>query len=299
MGRTLRTGDQGDDVRALQDVLNFHIRRLQPLAVDGKFGPLTQARVMEFQQANRLQVDGVVGNQTQGKLYENEVVPFSLAIVPKLSLNLPPIGLGDSRQPFGIHPPHLIPPLVLPGISPPFQPTPVTPGLLPIPIFTPFLLRPASLLQIPPLNSFGQILNLKLAAPVRNDPRDPALRSYQQIVQLLETLPSNFPFRTMIIGAVPNPVKKIGDLDFGFNWGIDPLFDLKKLMGPTEFTVGAKGNAKYMLRVVDQPGPGGLKLGLFAQGDFKGEFDYTSSKAISRPLLHLEGSILLGVGGQF
>ena len=29
MSRTLRIGDQGGDVRAVQDVLNFHIRRLE------------------------------------------------------------------------------------------------------------------------------------------------------------------------------------------------------------------------------------------------------------------------------
>lgn len=48
-----------------------------------------------------------------------------------------------------------------------------------------------------------------------------------------------------------------------------------------------------------RPGPAGLKLGFFAKGDFKGELDYTSPKAESRPLLQSEGSILLGVDGRF
>ena len=61
MGRLIRQGSKGADVRAVQDVLNFHIRRLQPLEVDGDFGPKTHARVVEFQKANKLKVDGVVG----------------------------------------------------------------------------------------------------------------------------------------------------------------------------------------------------------------------------------------------
>ena len=52
MARLLRQGDQGQDVRAVQDVLNFQIRRLEPLVVDGIFGPKTDARVREFQRVN-------------------------------------------------------------------------------------------------------------------------------------------------------------------------------------------------------------------------------------------------------
>ena len=280
MARKLQIGDQGEDVRAVQDVLNFHIRRLIPLVVDGKFGPATQARVIEFQKSNNLQTDGVVGNQTNGKLFENETLAVAVGIVPKLQLNQPQFGFGGFRQQPGIRPPNLIPPLVLPG-------------------FTPIKLFPSSFTTIPSLSSQGQTLNLSITVPARNDPQDPAVRSFNQIVQLLETLPPNFPFRAAIIGAVPNPIKKIGDISFGFNWGISPIFDLKKLAGPTEFSVGASGNASYTLKVINQPGPGGLKLGIFAKGDFKGEIDYTSEKAVSRPLLNLEGVIQLGVGVRF
>ena len=296
MSRTLRVGDQGSDVRAVQDVLNFHIRRLARLEVDGRFGNQTQARVREFQRVNRLQVDGVVGNQTFGKLFENEVQRFTLGIVPRLLLSLPPTGPGSGKAPSGIRPPRLIPPLVLPG-----QPAPASPPGVPLPFpnLTQLRLPPDSLTPIPALNGRGQLLALSLTVPSRNDPEDPALTSFKQIVQVLETLPPNFPFRAQIIGAVPNPVKKIGDIDFGFQWGVDPVFDLKQLTGPAEFSVGAKGNASYTMKVINQPGPGGLKLGFFAKGDFKGEFDYTSPNASSRPLLQLEGTILLGVDGRF
>ena len=78
MGRLISQGNKGEDVRAVQDVLNFHIRRLTPLVVDGAFGPLTHARVVEFQKANQLTADGIVGPQTMAKLFEEEQLPNSI-----------------------------------------------------------------------------------------------------------------------------------------------------------------------------------------------------------------------------
>lgn len=301
MGRTLRIGDQGADVRAIQDALNFQIRRLQPLAVDGIYGPKTQARVSEFQRSNALSVDGVVGNATAGKLFETEIVPFSMLIMPRLQLTLPQLGGGT---PSGIQPPRLIPPLTLPG-----QPA-QRPALLPFQLF------PSSFTRLPALAPQGQLLTLTLSVPARNDPLDPALRSFQQIIQLLDSLPPNFPFRAALIGAVPTPAapqpnfpsgltspvptpfKRPGDFNTGFKWGIDPVFDLKKAASPTEFTVGAKGNARYTFGLINR-GASGLRIGLFVAGDFKAELDYTSEKAQSRPLLHLEGAVTTGLGGVF
>lgn len=297
MSRTLRIGDQGADVRAVQDVLNFHIRRLQPLAVDGIFGPKTQARVSDFQRANGLFIDGVVGNATVGKLFETEVLPFGLLISPA--------GQAVAGAPQGIKPPRLIPPLVLPPITPPRLPAAV-----------PFQLFPSSTARVPSLAPQGQLLTLQLSAPLRNDPVDPAVRSHQQILHLLDSLPANFPFRATIIGAVPTPVlpapvapsglggvipvpfRKPGEFDLGFKWGIDPVFDLKKIAAPTEFSVGAQVKARYTFGLINR-GASGLRLGLFVGGDFKGEIDWTSEKAASRPLLILQGSVLSGLGGTF
>src|SRR5256885_16999674 len=75
MGRLIKQGTKGADVRAVQDVLNFHIRRLTPLQVDGIFGPLTHARVVEFQKSNQLKPDGLVGPKTMAKLFEEEQLP--------------------------------------------------------------------------------------------------------------------------------------------------------------------------------------------------------------------------------
>lgn len=59
--RTLRKGDSGEAVRALQ-------RRLRelgyPVSVDGEFGPQTERALRDFQRANGLSADGVAGPQT-------------------------------------------------------------------------------------------------------------------------------------------------------------------------------------------------------------------------------------------
>jgi peptidoglycan hydrolase-like protein with peptidoglycan-binding domain len=282
MGRLISQGVQGADVRAVQDVLNFHVRRFEPLAVDGVFGPKTRARVVEFQKANGLKADGVVGPITLGKLLEEEVIPVSLALVPQA-------GAGVRQRAFGLQPPQLIPPLTLP------------------PLVSPFFLPPASASLVPTLNQRGQALNFNLTAPVRNDPFDPAVASFNQIMHLLNGLPSNFPFRATLIGAVPQPVKKVGPLgldpvapmSFGFKWGVKPLFDLTSIGPPIEFKVGVGVNARYVLQLINRPGATVPQLGLFGQGDFKGTIDWTSEKAQSQPLLYLKGTVIVGIEGRF
>jgi peptidoglycan hydrolase-like protein with peptidoglycan-binding domain len=69
----VRRGSRGAAVSELQTRLNVWIARtpgvgLAPLAVDGIFGPKTDAAVRAFQRAGRLLVDGVVGPQTWGAL---------------------------------------------------------------------------------------------------------------------------------------------------------------------------------------------------------------------------------------
>jgi GH24 family phage-related lysozyme (muramidase)/peptidoglycan hydrolase-like protein with peptidoglycan-binding domain len=58
---TLRKGDEGQQVRALQKILGG-------LDVDGEFGPLTQAAVEAYQRQYKLEIDGIVGPKTWGVL---------------------------------------------------------------------------------------------------------------------------------------------------------------------------------------------------------------------------------------
>lgn len=56
----LKQGSKGNDVKTLQGVLHLY--------QDGIFGPLTEEAVKEFQKANGLKVDGIVGDATWSKI---------------------------------------------------------------------------------------------------------------------------------------------------------------------------------------------------------------------------------------
>ena len=56
----LKVGSTGGEVKSVQRALN--------LDVDGHFGLVTKSKVMEWQEANSLTVDGIVGNKTYYKL---------------------------------------------------------------------------------------------------------------------------------------------------------------------------------------------------------------------------------------
>jgi lipoprotein-anchoring transpeptidase ErfK/SrfK len=67
--QNLQHGDSGPVVEQVQTALNFAgPTRLPRLPIDGQFGALTVARVMEFQFRNNLASDGVVGPKTNAKL---------------------------------------------------------------------------------------------------------------------------------------------------------------------------------------------------------------------------------------
>lgn len=70
----LSYGSSGADVRALQEQLRAAGYNI---AADGIFGPATQSAVRAYQQANGLQVDGIVGNQTRSALSGSSVAPAS------------------------------------------------------------------------------------------------------------------------------------------------------------------------------------------------------------------------------
>lgn len=65
---TVRKGDKGSRVKAVQALLIGYGYNLNPYGADGSFGSLTETRVKEYQSKNGLTVDGVVGTNTWNKL---------------------------------------------------------------------------------------------------------------------------------------------------------------------------------------------------------------------------------------
>ena len=65
--RTLRKGDEGEDVRELQELLVVLGFKLE---ADGKFGPVTEAAVKALQLECRLTVDGIYGAKTHEALFD-------------------------------------------------------------------------------------------------------------------------------------------------------------------------------------------------------------------------------------
>ena len=63
--RTLRLGDDGDDVKAIQEVL---VKKGAAIAVSGRYDAATSAAVRDFQRKNSLAVDGEVGPETRKRL---------------------------------------------------------------------------------------------------------------------------------------------------------------------------------------------------------------------------------------
>lgn len=62
---TLRFGDRGDSVKALQRLL---VSNGYFIKIDGVYGALTEAAVKAFQSGRGLKADGVVGSRTWGVL---------------------------------------------------------------------------------------------------------------------------------------------------------------------------------------------------------------------------------------
>ncbi len=282
MARMLSRGATGSDVRALQDVLNYHIRRGAPLIVDGIFGPKTDARSREFQGANGLKADGIVGPLTQALLYEVTEVTIPLLFIPRLQLEMPRPG---SRGSSGIQPPRLIPPLQWPG--PPQSP----PG--PFVFGGAFRLTPNGMSGLPTFSSPINALGFNLRVPTRQDPLDPGVRSYQNIIALIDDLPVDSKIKVFLTSKVPNPTKKISPPGTGFDWGVQPLFNP---LDPTGF--GVKGNARFMVRVSE--GRNGLpNIAIGAWGDGRVFLDFTSKQGRARPSASGEGRIFGGLEAVF
>lgn len=281
MGQFLSLGMKGPEVRAVQDVLNFHLRRAAPLRVDGVFGPKTRQRVIDFQKVNNLKADGIVGPKTSAELFEITEVPLPLLFLPTLHLTPPQFPSTP-----GIQPPPAFPTLPWPG----------PPAPLPIPFLnlSTLSLNPGGSTLLPSLSlQQPSVLGLKITVPTRKDPSDPFVASRQSIVELIDNLPVNSKFKVFLISKVPNPITKITAPPTGFDWGASPIFDP---LDPKGF--GVKGNAQFTIRVTDGGnGVPNMVFGAWGDGKFFLNFDTKSGQ--SRPTVQAEGQLFLGLKGVF
>jgi Putative peptidoglycan binding domain len=297
MAQLLSIGSQGKDVKALQDVLNYHVRRGTPLMVDGIFGPLTDARVREFQQSNSLKVDGLVGPNTRGKLFEMARVEAALFIMPRLKLTTPSLSFrGRSRGlSFGGQAPRLVPPLHLniPGfglLTAPAGTGQLSPSLLPGPSFQ---LQQASVTGLPPLQGPSYVFRFKTTVPQRNDPVDPYVQSYTNVVSLIRSTDLGPQVEDLLVSFVPKPITVFTPPTPGFGWGASPLFNP---FDPTGF--GVKGNARFTFQL--SSGQNGLPSVVFgAWGEGRAFLNFETRRGESRPRIELQGNVFFGATGVF
>jgi hypothetical protein len=172
----LSIGMTGEDIRALQNLLNFHLGAPRTLLVpDGRFGPLTEARVEEFQTVNLLDVDGIVGPETTAALADvrtlmagTQIRPTSMPLGP---LVLPPV---PNFQ--------LTPPLLLQQPTPPFSAPPAP--QLPPPQVTPpqtsfaLTLQEGQQVSLNPWFISPLVITAQLDVVIRNDGRPPFTFSF-------------------------------------------------------------------------------------------------------------------------
>ena len=97
--KTVRFGDNGDDVRKLQAKLAEY--GYYAGDTDGRFGYQTRTAVIEFQQAHGLSADGIAGRMTLSVLYDsNEVRPAgSTYVSPELPETPEPAVLAPALTP--------------------------------------------------------------------------------------------------------------------------------------------------------------------------------------------------------
>ncbi len=287
MARNLSKGATGQDVRVLQDRLNYHLRRETPLAVDGIFGTKTHDRVSKFQALHALQKDGIVGPRTRAVLFEIETVNAQVLVVPELTR--PTFGGG---RPSAIKPPRLIPSLTLPGTTP-RQPQFV--------LQPPVILGPQLRLAGVTSASFSPVtqpslLNFTFTAVPVQDPTDPVVRSTQNLVQLIQQpVDGTSRFRALVVSMIPKPIKSISEPKAG----LDIDIDIPKYSPLDPNKISQSGTAKYNLRIAGRPG--GTTPLVMLQGRAEGEIeiDYTGKAASNYFKSTITCNFFLGVVGVF
>jgi peptidoglycan hydrolase-like protein with peptidoglycan-binding domain len=77
---TVRNGDSGETVFYVQyELVRAHLFQ-DGIAVDGEFGPITEAAVVAFQTSEGIDADGIVGPITWGRFLAHHPLPPTLQV---------------------------------------------------------------------------------------------------------------------------------------------------------------------------------------------------------------------------
>lgn len=286
MTRNLSKGMTGQDVRVLQDRLNYHLRRETPLARDGIFGPKTHERVSKFQTLHALTKDGIVGPRTRAILFETDSFPAQILVFPELTR--PTFGSGAASA---IKPPQLIPPLTLPST------TPKQPQFV---LQPPIILGPQRSLAGVSSASFSPVrqpslLNLTFTLVPIQDPSDPVVRSTQNIIRLVNDIPISSKFKAMIVSMIPKPIKSISEPKAGLDIDIGP----PKYSPLDPNKISQSGSAQYNLRLTGRPGGNTPLVMLQGRAEGEIEIDYTGKAQSNYFKATATCNFFLGVVGTF
>jgi hypothetical protein len=99
LDKIYRRGNRGKKVKLIQEWLSLHGFGLK---IDGDFGPATEYAVKQFQERERLTVDGIVGNNTFNKL----IKPMNDALtnIPKRNVSLGEMVVACAERHLKQHP---------------------------------------------------------------------------------------------------------------------------------------------------------------------------------------------------
>jgi peptidoglycan hydrolase-like protein with peptidoglycan-binding domain len=287
MERRLSIGSSGLDVSELQAALNFHIRRpAKPLNPDGKFGPLTDARVREFQRRASIGVDGIVGSETIKALYRSIIGVVEANLTPRKaptyqtsSFGQAPVGGGQRSA-------------LLPGFPRLGQVGPIIPDFIPPSLRVPQIRAAASRgFELESKFFFNPLadrndgehplrltLTLKMPWPVfLPEPLD---------LDIETTSPGVGKFQ--LDGKIKVPYKLI---DSG-RVELKPYFFVGAGVNQDNFKeLNAGAGGKLKLKLVEKIGSSGLSLGLEADGG--GKYNWDKSTGESKVKGFFDGGFVL------
>ncbi len=273
MARLLSRGMTGLDVNELQAALNFHVRApAVPLDPDGNFGPLTEARVRDFQKRAKIVVDGLVGPNTIAALYRRIKGALDVTVTPR-----------STKGPAGVRSPA--------GFRPGFRQ--LQPSVAQLQPTNPDSAAP----QIRSAKSEGFELQTKLTF---NPLAKPSEGENPFVLKLSKEIPWPVflpkPLELEVEAGTGEKFELDGKIKFPFELIATDRFELKPYffvgagVGQNNFKdLNAGGGASLSLKIFKDIGGTGASFGLEADGGFKYTHDIEKNEGTAKGFLETTG----------